>query len=97
MAGSYNHVITEEGNLRGPEKVSQTLETGGDVYEAVEEMYGMIWWLADELVTERQRGAGMQTLTRSERATAVIEDAQENYVDGLRLSPSTRGVLWNGN
>lgn len=50
MAGSYNHVINSKGKLmesgRGPGGLSQMLENGGDVYEAVEEMYGMIWFLA---------------------------------------------------
>lgn len=46
MAGSYHHIIDDSGNLLSPEMVVSSLETGGDVYEAVEEMYGMIWWLA---------------------------------------------------
>lgn len=46
MAGSYNHVVTTKGKLLDPYSMSQMLENGGDVYEAVEEMYGMIWWLA---------------------------------------------------
>jgi hypothetical protein len=39
MAGSYNHVITEDGNLRSPEMVNRMLENGGDVFEAIEENY----------------------------------------------------------
>jgi hydrogenase maturation factor len=38
MAGSYNHVVTDSGNLRSPEMVNRMLENGGDVFEAVEEM-----------------------------------------------------------
>ena len=59
MAGSYYHCIHREtGKLRDSSSLSQMLENGGDVYEAVEEMYGMIWYLAggDELkVEEAQR------------------------------------------
>lgn len=43
MAGSYKHIVNEEGQFVGGE----LLENGGDVYEGVEEMYGMIWLLAD--------------------------------------------------
>src|SRR4051794_19315315 len=50
MAGSYNHVVTDDGNLRSNERVLQSLENGGDVCEAVEEMYGMIWFLAHQSV-----------------------------------------------
>lgn len=46
MAGSYNHVVTQNGNLRDNESFVQMIENLGDAYEAVEEMYGMIWWLA---------------------------------------------------
>lgn len=47
MAGSYRHVVDDAGRLLGPEYVAGTLENDGDVYEAVEQMYGMIWYLAD--------------------------------------------------
>lgn len=46
MAGSYNHVVTRQGNLRSNESFIQSIENLGDAYEATEEMYGMIWWLA---------------------------------------------------
>lgn len=79
MAGSYNHVITEEGNLRGPEKVSQTLETGGDVYEAVEEMYGMIWWLA-------HMAPDAPPMTPAE----LVQMACQNYPAGLELAKQNK-------
>ncbi len=47
MAGSYQHCVDKAGRLLDPESLSQMLENGGDVYEAVEEMYGMIWYLAN--------------------------------------------------
>lgn len=42
MAGSYNHIITATGAFRG----GGLLDNKGDVYEALEECYGMIWFLA---------------------------------------------------
>lgn len=46
MAGSYQHCINDDGTLRDVQDLAASLENGGDVYEAVEEMYGMIWHLA---------------------------------------------------
>ena len=46
MAGSYNHATTDDGRLRNWRTMSIATETGGDSYETIEEMYGMIWWLA---------------------------------------------------
>ena len=45
MAGSYRHITEDDGSLSGPE--DHRLDNLGDAYEAIEEMYGMIWWLAD--------------------------------------------------
>lgn len=50
MAGSYNHIVTKKGKLVNPESFSGMIENLGDAYEMAEEMYGMIWWLATELV-----------------------------------------------
>lgn len=47
MAGSYDHATTKSGKLRSNETIFDMLENGGDVYEALEEMYGMIWYLAE--------------------------------------------------
>ena len=47
MAGSYAHIVNDNGTLRNGEGINSMLECmSGDVVEAVEEMYGMIWWLA---------------------------------------------------
>lgn len=45
MAGSYNHATTN-GRLRNWRTMSIATETGGDSFETIEEMYGMIWYLA---------------------------------------------------
>lgn len=47
MAGSYRHVVDDDGRLRDNEAFLVGIENLGDAYEAVEEMYGMVWWLAD--------------------------------------------------
>jgi hypothetical protein len=43
MAGSYGHITNDKGQFIGVE----LLGNSGDTYEAVEEMYGMIWYLAN--------------------------------------------------
>lgn len=77
MAGSYNHAVTDDGKLRAPgESMMVATETGGDSYETIEEMYGMIWWLAD-LVTEGDPG----------QRAHWVEMARQNYTVGLGMSP----------
>jgi hypothetical protein len=47
MAGSYLHaVINNTGQLRNPEHIGIAVENVGDAWETLEEMYGMIWYLA---------------------------------------------------
>jgi hypothetical protein len=43
MAGSYKHIVDDKGRYHGP----VLLDHMGDAYEALEECYGMIWFLAD--------------------------------------------------
>ena len=81
MAGSYNHCVkTREdggnGELLANEDLVGMLENGGDVYEAVEEMYGMIWWLASH------SEVGLP-------AVALVEQARKHYLAGLAFSPGT--------
>lgn len=77
MAGSYNHVVTDDGNLGSNEFVVGMLENGGDVYEAVEEMYGMIWWLAGWLATGDNRAQEMRE---------AVAQAERNYEAGLAMA-----------
>ena len=44
MAGSYLHTVNDEGKLRIDQSIA--CENLGDAYETIEEMYGMIWYLA---------------------------------------------------
>lgn len=77
MAGSYLHCVDDDGKLLSNEDLVGMLENGGDVYEAVEELYGMIWYLA---------GTHHHGLMPGER----VGNAQKNYKDGLNISPGVR-------
>lgn len=77
MAGSYNHCVDEDGKLLDPERLAEMLENGGDVYEAIEEMYGMIWFLAE---TARQVLPKLST-------KEVVEISNKEYKVGIIESP----------
>lgn len=76
MAGSFRHVTTKKGKLRKPDK--SLLDHMGDANEAIEEMYGMIIYLA-------QYGAPGASRTGDD-LRRVIEDARVNYKDGLLIA-----------
>lgn len=78
MAGSYNHVVEKpSGKLLQDIDICGMLECrSGDVAEAVEEMYGMIWFLAGQV----------SRLTGDEPGDLVWH-ARDHYRDGLTLSP----------
>jgi hypothetical protein len=88
MAGSYNHVVTSQGNLRSNERLVGMLENGGDVFEAVEQMFGMIWYLAEKL----DGPADAESLDPEERlekykdVKLAVEEARLNYKTGLDAS-----------
>jgi hypothetical protein len=69
MAGSYNHIVQKNGNLSSNSRIVNSLETGGDVFEAVEEMYGMIWYLAGKFPGQEKQ---------------MVEDARKYYREGLK-------------
>lgn len=75
MAGSFRHMTTPGKQLLNNENFHDMLENGGDVYEAAEECFGMIWWLADQLVT------AFPGTTRE----TWIDMAVTNHQDGLEL------------
>lgn len=80
MAGSYDHAVADDGQLLRPQDFTGMVENLGDAYETVEEMYGMIWYLADWVT----RDAGG-------RAAEVVELARQSYLNGLSISPGTDG------
>lgn len=87
MAGSYNHVVNDEGALIKPDRINGMLNCmSGDVVECVEEMYGMIWYLADQWAKQDQWEPDKLEETRK----WLIEDARTNYKFGLKASPTKR-------
>lgn len=86
MAGGWGHVTNDDGTpYQGRYGMGDLLENGGDVNEAVEEMYGMIWWLAQH----RARLRFATTDVTREQILDVIESARESYRDGVRLGRGT--------
>lgn len=85
MAGSYNHTVDKTtGKLLRPKDLRCMVENGGDFYETIEEMYGMIWSLATWL--EAASGG-------TRKAAESVEYARRNYQAGLKASPGTDGEL----
>ncbi len=73
MAGSWDHIVTKSGKFQG----TRLIDDLGDAYEALEECYGMIQWLADQ--AEARPGPGI--LSRDE----WIKEAEQHYKEGLDL------------
>jgi hypothetical protein len=74
MAGSWQHMTTKSGKFRDNESFCGMIENLGDAYEAAQECYGMVQYMAEAIARE----------TNASRAD-VIRDAQEHYQDGLAL------------
>ncbi|GGH93835.1 hypothetical protein ACFFGR_09325 [Arthrobacter liuii] len=88
MAGSYNHAVDERtGKLLNPDDLPRMVENLGDAYETIEEMYGMIWWLASRIDL-----LGPYPSTPAQTAE-IVEDARVRYTAGLAASPGTDGEL----
>lgn len=79
MAGSYNHCVDAVGNLLGAKHLADALENGGDVFEAVEELYGMVWFLAWQVDSPRQ-------------VDETVERARQRYTDGLDIARRVNGA-----
>jgi hypothetical protein len=77
MAGSYGHIVQKDGNLASNSRVVGMLENGGDVFECVEEMYGMIWFLAGTYGYQNPKKA--------------VEDARKQYQEGLKMAKEING------
>lgn len=78
MAGSYGHATTHDGKLRSNESFVGMVENLGDAYETVEEMYGMVWFLAEAL---------SQGSSGSVESPVYVELARTHYQHGLSVSP----------
>jgi hypothetical protein len=70
-------MTTRQGKLRNNESFCSMIENLGDAYEAAEECYGMVWYLAARLAAIH---AGEQG-----QARYWVKAAEEHYQDGLRL------------
>jgi hypothetical protein len=93
MAGSYKHVVADNGNLGSNSHVTVMLENGGDVFEAVEEMYGMIWFLAHLGVAPHISLEEFQNLQYArEIVKDMVETARRNYQEGLKVSKEIHRV-----
>lgn len=90
MAGSYKHCVDDKGNLLSNDEMMITgamIENLGDAYEAIEEMYGMIWYLADNLsLFDGHSLAESIDSRRSETIKRLIENAQDHYKRGLEIA-----------
>lgn len=87
MAGSYDHIVDPDGGLDEPHIIGTMLDTwSGDVTECVTQMYGMIWYLAEQLALETAQFSQNQ----AERLQRFIEEAKQNYKEGLSASPTWR-------
>jgi hypothetical protein len=84
-------MTTESGKLRNVATFHGMLDTGGDVYEAAEECYGMVQWLARQLAEARRALFIIETQGQLQADPAdtvtreLIRDAQEHYKDGLAI------------
>lgn len=88
MAGSYLHATTKKGKLRNNESFIGMVDNLGDAYETVEEMYGMIWWLAEQYARSLEDAQGEPEGTHS--TAGMVKDAQEKWAEGMRLSPGVQ-------
>lgn len=78
MVGSYNHCVDNDGNLLSNDRMmisGAMIENLGDAYEAIEEMYGMIWYLVKD----------------HPDPVSAVEVARINYVEGLAFAKITSG------
>lgn len=85
MAGSWRHMTKKNGkpyDRRFGE--GSMLENGGDVIEALEECYGMVWWLA-WIIAYRDDMNSYVTPGHVPRGKIldVIGQAQANYPEGV--------------
>lgn len=76
MAGGWGHVTNDDGTPYAGG--GDCLENLGDINEFVEEVYGMVWWLA----AHRARMRFATTSVTREQIMDVIKSAQENYRSG---------------
>jgi len=72
MAGSWDHMVDDAGQFTG----TTALENLGDCYEALEQCYGMVWYLVSRMTDDDRLGS-----------FALIEAARAHSRDGIARSP----------
>lgn len=75
MAGSYQHIVNDKGQLLNNENFVGMIENLGDAYEMAEELYGMIWFLATEMIDPLK--------SSSYSPEMWVEEARKYYKIGL--------------
>lgn len=82
MTGGWRH-MTRDGGKPYDERYGEgsMLKNGGDVVEALEQAYGMIWWLAHRTATEK----GYQEDVSRRHIQDEIEKARKNYKEGVEI------------
>lgn len=90
MAGSYLHVVGDDGALFDNKMIAGMLDTSGDVYETVEEMYGMIWYLANALAVQVASQIAPNASAQHALAQGYVSAAGQQYQQGLAVSPTQR-------
>ena len=80
MAGSFNHIVDIDGGLFSDMGIVAMLDTGVDVFETIEQMYGMIWYMAYAL----------EAADAYENRKDAIDEARVFYKEGLNISPTKR-------
>lgn len=91
MAGSYNHATNDDGSLRDPLDMRTMLENAGACYEAIEEMYGMIWFLASyvkNLTADTKLDGSPHTIE------GIVKNAEKAYKIGIERSPTDRPAMY---
>lgn len=97
MAGSYNHCVTNKGNLMSNDRMmisGAMIENLGDAYEAIEEMFGMIWYLACKLdgPVDNESLSHEERLVKYNEVKLAVEEARENYAQGLSASRDIHAI-----
>lgn len=85
MAGGYEQIVDRNGRLAPPGFVAAMLDNDANVYETVEELFGMIWYLADLLVGSSTGYSDQsEDISRwKEEVKAAVEEAHEHHLRGL--------------
>lgn len=85
MAG-YKDAAKENGQLRSRSEFLQLIDNWGNTYETIEEMYGMIWFLANFIMVNKT----LLDDQSPELTKEVVETARRQYQQGIAVSPTDR-------